>query len=153
MQVKRVHKMKVLGLMLDGRGSTETAVTHNIGAAERAVAANFDILFNSAVTAEKRFGEYRKRITPVLLHGCGSWVWTQHMARTMGGWETGVLARIWRAKIKKDEDHMGFWRRRCVEAREAFCNGGYVAIHEGAAAHFPFLENIEKEQGSYRSGG
>ena len=71
MQVKRVHKMKILGVMLDVRGSTETAVTHNIGAAERAVAANFDILFNSAVTAEKRFGEYRKRITPVLLHGCG----------------------------------------------------------------------------------
>ena len=47
MQVKRVHKMKVLGVMLDARGSTETAVTHNIRAAERAVAANFDVLFNS----------------------------------------------------------------------------------------------------------
>ena len=35
MQVERVHKMKVLGVMLDARGSTETAVTHHIGAAEK----------------------------------------------------------------------------------------------------------------------
>ena len=94
MQVKRVHKMKVLGIMLDGRGSTETAVTHSIGAAERAVAANFHILFNSAVAAEKRFGEYRKRITPVLLHGCGSWVWTKHGKDNCGLGNRGASAHL-----------------------------------------------------------
>ena len=55
MQVRKVHKMKVVGVMLDSRSGTEAAVAHNIGAVERAIAANFDILFNTAVSAEKRF--------------------------------------------------------------------------------------------------
>ena len=56
--------------------------------------------------------------------GCGRKAWQRK-------WWDGKL-ECWRAsggRIKQDEDHMGFWRRRCVEAREAFCNGGYVAIH------------------------
>ena len=83
MEVRRVAKMTVSGVMLDSRGSTETAIAHNIGAAERAIAAIFEILFNTSESADKRFGEYRKRITPVLLHGCGSWVWT-------GNWSAGT---------------------------------------------------------------
>ena len=110
--------MKALGVMLDSRGSTETSVAHNLKSAEKSVAANFDILFNRALPAHERLEECRKRVVSVVLHGCGSWVWTQALARKIVGWETGVLARIWGARARRGEDMMCFWRRRCVEARE-----------------------------------
>ena len=100
MPLERVFNMKVLGEMLDDRGSTSTAVDYRKQCAEGQYWAHKHIFLSPAPVLEKlRAWERGPQCSAVF--GCQSWCITKQLLQELWTWELKFLRRVFKMRWLK----------------------------------------------------
>eukprot|EP00973_Karenia_brevis_P011065 1497627-Karenia_brevis.AAC.1 len=101
--VPSVSGMLVLGTWLESNGATKPSYEHREAQAEKAFWTEKDILMSKSISLFKRFKKYSDTIASRVLHGSGSWAWSQSLCQAASTWEAKVLRRMVGAARKPDE--------------------------------------------------
>ena len=102
LQIKRVDVLEVLGVALDGAGSTVTSIDHRLAKADGCVWANGKA-FKCDGTVREKLQAWQLALLACATFGAESWSITQHTLQRLRSWELGHLRRILKLRRRPDE--------------------------------------------------
>ena len=104
---RRVMQMMVLGVLLDGRGSTDVSMDHRLAIADNCARGCMHVLRGPGGVADKmRAWSISPAATAIF--GCSTWHITQGYLRRIRRWENQWLRKVFRCRRKNDEGYMQY---------------------------------------------
>lgn len=101
--VSATDYMDILGSVVHRTGGTHAAVDHRLAKASAAFWAEKHLYRDGSSPLPKRFQRFATRIVPKVIHGCGSWAWSQAVCKRLLTWEARQLRTILGAKRRLGE--------------------------------------------------
>ena len=128
LKVPNVDSMEVLGVRLNKTGATTPSFQHRASRADKAFWSDKRALTCRSLSLQARFQRYAERIVPRMLHGCGSWAWSQSLYQSIAVWEGRALRRIVGAGRRSDEDWLPWFRRSTRLAKNLYLKLGHTPL-------------------------
>ena len=99
--VPLVENMEVLGIMMDNKATTSTALEHRLYKARSTFYQDKVFYRCRRISLKEKFDRYCSRVQSAALHCCSGWSWTKETAGRLRRFESGLLTQM-----------MGKWKRR-----------------------------------------
>lgn len=118
-----MEEIKVLGWMVDRKGSSRESARHRLAVAEKRFWIEKQKFTFKDILLKVRFEEMYKVLVPSALHGCESWSWSGETVKIVRKWGQKMMRRILGLPRKnKLEEHLITWHRRCVACATKMMN-------------------------------
>lgn len=118
--------MQILGAWLAQNGATQPSYLHRVAKADKAFWADSAVFLIKNIPLCKLFERYSERVACRVLHGCGSWAWSQSLCRAV--WEGKALRRTVCAARKADDTWLRRFQRTSRAAKKAYIKGGSTPL-------------------------
>ena len=128
LKVPNVDRMEVLGTLMEKNGNTGPSFQHRSAKAEKAFWSDKDVLTTKSLALTVRFKRYSERIVPRVLHGCGSWAWSQSLYQSLVALEGRFLRRIVGVGKRQNEDWLPWFRRATRLAKSLHMKHGFTPL-------------------------
>eukprot|EP00973_Karenia_brevis_P041595 5755400-Karenia_brevis.AAC.1 len=100
---ERRDAMEVLGVMIDEKGDTETAIMHRWHLANKAFAGRQGWLCSKRLAWRTRVSDLICTVDKTLMWGAGGWTFTKQLAERLAAWEMRRLRQLMNIRRKPTE--------------------------------------------------